>query len=184
MKGIVYNLLEQIVTREHGEETWDDLLDAADLEGSYTSLGSYADADLMKLVGAASRTLDTPPDEIVRWFGRNALPLFAERYPQLFERHGSGRTFVLTLNDIIHPEVRKLYPGADVPEFDFESRADGRLLMGYRSQRKLCSFAEGLLEGTAEHFGERLDMHHPECMKRGDERCVLDISFAPDAAEA
>ena len=178
MKGIVFNLLEQIVSREHGEDAWDDLLDAAEVQGSYTSLGSYEDADLGKLVAAASETLDTPPDEIVRWFGRNALPLFAEHYPQLFEGHESGRTFVLTLNDIIHPEVRKLYPGADVPEFDFDSTADGHLLMGYRSPRQMCSFAEGLLEGTADHFGEQVTIEQPRCMKHGDDRCLLEIAFA------
>ncbi|MBA3260999.1 MAG: heme NO-binding domain-containing protein [Thermoleophilaceae bacterium] len=182
MKGVVFNLLERIVIREYGEDTWDELLDSAELHGSYTSLGSYPDADLSKLVGAASARLDTPPDEIVRWFGRNALPLFAENYPQLFERHSSTRTFVLTLNDIIHPEVRKLYPGADVPVFDFDPGPDGTLRMGYRSPRKLCSFAEGLLQGAAQHYGEQVAVEQPRCMKRGDERCVLEISFTANGA--
>ena len=61
----------------------------------------------------------------------------SRRCPQLFEPHDSTRSFLLTLNDIIHPEVRKLYPGADVPEFDFDFRA-GMLVMGYRSTRKLA----------------------------------------------
>src|SRR5690348_13967944 len=112
MKGIVFNLLEQIVTAEHGDETWEALLDASGLDGAYTSLGSYPDEDLFALVGAASAALDTPADAVVRWFGRSAMPLFAERYPQLFAEHAGTRSFVLTLNDIIHPEVRKLYPGA------------------------------------------------------------------------
>lgn len=180
VKGVVFNLLEQIVIREHGEDAWDELLDSAGLEGSYTSLGSYEDADLAKLVGAASGALNLPPDEIVRWFGRNALPLFAVSHPQLFERHSSGRTFVLTLNDIIHPEVRKLYPGADVPVFDFASTPTGDIVMGYHSSRKMCSFAEGLLEGTADYFGEQVAIVQSLCMKRGDERCVIEISFAED----
>ena len=177
MKGIVFNLLEQLVARDHGEETWDALLDATELTGAYTSLGSYPDEDLMKLVGAAAAELDVPPDDVVRWFGRNALPLFAARYPQLFEPHESTRSFVLTLNEIIHPEVRKLYPGADVPVFDFDSR-DELLLMGYRSPRKMCAFAEGLLHGAADHYMERVTIEQPRCMKRGDDRCVLEISFA------
>jgi len=178
MKGIVFNLLEQIVARDHGEETWDALLDASGLDGAYTSLGSYPDEDLAKLVSAASTTLGVSADDVVSWLGRNALPLFAVRYPQLFEPHDSTRSFVLTLNDIIHPEVRKLYPGADVPEFDFEFRDDGGLVMGYRSPRKMCSFAEGLLNGAADHYGERLTIDQPSCMKRGDDQCVLEISFS------
>jgi hypothetical protein len=182
VKGVVFNMLEQLVSRDYGEDTWDDLLDAAGLDGAYTSLGSYEDADLFRLVGAASESLDLSPDDLVRWFGRNSLPMFADGYPQFFTAHSSARTFVLTLNDIIHPEVRKLYPGADVPEFDFEQthEDDGPLLMGYRSHRRMCSFAEGLLEGAAEHFGETALIRQPTCMKRGDERCLLEISFIPD----
>jgi hypothetical protein len=176
VKGVVFNLLEHLVIREFGEDTWDALLEDAEVGGVYTSLGSYPDEDLTKLVGAAADALSTPADAVVVWFGRNALPMFAERYPQLFEPHDSTRSFVLTLNDIIHPEVRKLYPGADVPEFDFQLR-DGALIMGYHSARKLCSFAEGLLQGAAEHFGERLSIAQPLCMKRGDAQCVLEIAF-------
>lgn len=177
MKGIVFNLLEQVVTDAHGEDVWEDLLDEAGVDGAYTSLGSYADEDMLRLVAAASETLDLPPDEIVRWFGRSAIPHFAKRYPALFDAHESARPFVLTLNSIIHPEVRKLYPGATVPDFDFEPSSPDGLLMGYGSPRKMCSFAEGLLEGAADHFGEVVEIEQPECMKRGDERCLLSIRF-------
>jgi hypothetical protein len=178
MKGIVFNLLEEIVSRDYGEDVWDALLEAAGLEGAYTSLGSYSDDDLMRLVGAGSSALNTPPDEIVRWFGRSALPLFADRYPQFFEPHASTRSFILTLNQVIHPEVRKLYPGADVPVFDFDTSSDEVLAMGYSSPRKMCAFAEGLIEGAASHYGEEAQIKQPKCMVRGDKKCVLEISFS------
>jgi hypothetical protein len=182
VKGIVFNLLEKLVVRDYGgEDTWDELLDAAGLDGSYTSLGSYDDADLFKLVDAASQEFGLPPDDIVRWFGRNALPEFAASYPDLFSAHSSARTFVLTLNDIIHPQVRKLYPGADVPEFDFESVEGGPLRMGYHSPRRLCAFAEGLVEGAASHYGEAAVIAQPMCMKRGDDHCLLEIWLEPAA---
>jgi hypothetical protein len=177
VKGVVFNLLEQAISREYGEDVWDDLLDAAGLDGAYTSLGSYADEDLGAIVAAASSALGTPPDDVVRWFGRSALPLLAESYPQFFEPHDSARSFILTLNDIIHPEVRKLYPGADVPVFDFDTSSDGVLVMGYQSPRMLCAFAEGLIAGGADHYGEAVSIEQPRCMKRGDSKCVLEISF-------
>ena len=55
MKGVVFNLLEEAVTDSFGADTWDDLLDDADLEGAYTSLGNYSDAEIEALVGAAAR---------------------------------------------------------------------------------------------------------------------------------
>lgn len=177
MKGIVFNLLEQIVSREHGEEVWDDLLDAAGLDGAYTSLGGYPDEDLMALVAAASSALELPPQDVIRWFGRNALPLLATGNEHFFTPHDSARDLVLTLNDIIHPEVRKLYPGADVPVFDFDTSSDEVLVMGYTSPRKLCAFAEGLIEGAADHYGQTVAIEQPKCMHRGDAKCVLELSF-------
>ena len=177
MKGIVFNLLETVVQREFGEEKWDQLLDAAGVDGAYTSLGSYDDADMIKLVQAASAALDLPPDAILRWFGRRAMPILAERYPHFFRAHQNTRSFLLTLNSIIHPEVRKLYPGADVPEFDFSSSSDDDLTMGYMSRRKLCALAEGFIEGASDHFAERVSLEHSKCMHRGDEKCILQMKF-------
>jgi hypothetical protein len=177
MKGIVFNLLEEIVVREHGADTWDLLLEQAGVDGVYTSLGNYPDGDLLALVAAASEALALPADDIVRWYGRHALPLLAERYPGFFTPHADTRSFVLTLNEIIHPEVRKVYPGADTPHFAFDASQPDRLVMDYRSSRRLCAFAEGLLLGAGDHYGETLAIEQPQCMNRGDERCRIEIDF-------
>ena len=182
MKGIVFNLLEELVRRDHGETTWDALLESAGLDGAYTSLGSYADEELIKLVAAASKALQKSPGTILRWFGRNAMPLLAEKYPSFFSSQSSARRFLLTLNEIIHPEVRKLYPGAVVPVFDFDSTSPDILLVGYKSERKLCALAQGFVEGAADHYGEELAFEHLHCMHRGDDKCVFGIQFRKRAA--
>lgn len=182
MKGIVFHLLHQVVADHYGEKTWDALLTDAGLEGAYTSLGSYEDGELFKIVDAASRRLDLPPADIVRWFGRHAVPLLARHYPKVFTPHTNTRSFVLTLNSVIHPEVRKMYPGADVPNFDFDTTSASVLVMHYRSKRRMCSFAEGLLLGAADHFHEAALIEHPQCMHRGDAACELRIRFEPRPA--
>lgn len=175
MKGIVFNLLEEIVIREYGEDTWDDLLDETELSGAYTSLGSYDDQELLALVGAASEKIGLPAGDVVRWYGRSAFPLLAGRFPQLVEPHGNVRSLVLALNEIIHPEVRKLYPGATPPQFDFDATSKDYLLMDYASERRLCAFAEGLLLGAGDWFKEPVAIDQRECMLRGDDRCRLEI---------
>jgi hypothetical protein len=184
MKGIVFNLLEEVIRREHGEDVWDDLLHHARVEGAYTSLGNYPDGELLRLVGAASAQLRQPAQDVVRWFARSALPLLAEKYPRFFAPHASARSFLLTLNKIIHPEVRKLYTGADVPDFEFDDSADDVLLMKYNSARKLCAFAEGMIEGAAAHFHESLALEQRACMLRGDGCCVFLIRLQPTKAGA
>jgi len=182
VKGIVFNLLEEVVRESHGEDTWDDLLEAAGLDGAYSALGSYPDGDLLRLVAAASAALKLPPDEVVRWFAQQALPLLARKYPGFFQAHRSTRPFLLTLNDIIHPEVRKIYPGADVPEFGYDTSMDKVLVMSYRSPRHFCAFAQGLVEGAAAHYGEGVTFEHLRCMKAGDPECLWRIEFRPGEA--
>jgi hypothetical protein len=177
MKGIVFNLFESIVVREHGDDTWDALLDSAGLEGAYTSLGNYPDDDLMSLVRASPERLGLPDaGAVLRWFGRRAIPVLADRYPAFFQPQHTTREFVLTLNEIIHPEVRNLYPGADVPVFDFDTSSPTVLVMGYRSKRRLCALAHGFVEGAGDYYGEAVTFTHVSCMHAGDEKCVFEIS--------
>ncbi len=184
MKGIVFNLLEEVVTAEFGAATWDMLLEGAGVDGAFTSLGNYPDEQLVRLVGVAATALKMEPAAVVRWFGIKALPLFARRYRELFDGHTSARTFVLTLNNIIHPEVRKLYPGADVPDFEVDASNERTLVLGYRSARQMCALAEGLVTGAAEYFGETAVIRHPRCLHRNDDHCRLEITFERKAAAA
>ena len=167
-----------MISDEHGERVWDDVLEAAGSQGVYTAVGSYPDEELNALVGAAASMLDVAPDDLVREFGRKAIPHFAERYPQFFTPHADTRSFVLTLNDVIHPEVRKLFPGADVPTFDFSTPDERTVELAYVSTRRLCSFAEGLTLGAADHYGQTVEIRQTECMKRDDPRCVLVCTFS------
>ena len=175
MKGIIFNLLEDAVDRDQGEGTWDRVLEAAQVTGVYTSLGSYDDAELMRLMAVTARLSGRSMEASLRWFGGAALPMMAERYPVFFVGHTSTETFLPTLNDVIHREVRKIYAGADVPDFSFAYPAPGRLVMSYASTRGMCMFAEGLIDGAARHYGEVVELAQTECCHRGDARCVFEV---------
>lgn len=182
MKGVIFNLTEEVIVEAHGEDVWDALLDAAELDGAYTSLGNYPDGDLFRLVEAASALLKAPPDDVVRTIGEGALPLLADRYPVFFEGYDTTRSFLLTLNDIIHSEVRKLYPGAEVPEFGFDDTDPDDLVITYRSARKLCALARGFITGAARYYDEEASLEEPQCMHRGDDRCVIHCRFTRTGA--
>jgi hypothetical protein len=177
MKGIVFNVLEEAIVAHYGEAMWDDLLEAAGSNGVYTSLGSYPDDEMVRLVKAASEALGMPPAGVVRWFGRQAVSRFAQRYPDFFTAYSSTRPFVLALNTVIHPEVRRLYTGAVCPNLDFENDHDGALLIGYQSARRLCALAHGFIEGAADHYHEHAEVEHLECMHHGDARCLMRMTI-------
>jgi len=179
VKGIIFNLLEEVTVEALGEAGWDRALEAADSAGTYTSVGNYPDEELVRLLSAAAGAIGIPADDHLTWFGHHALGKLAQTYSSFFEPHRSARDLVLTLNDVIHPEVRKIYPGADVPDFEFEEGTDGALVVGYRSARRMCRFAQGLIQGAAAYYGEDAIVEHIECMNRGDERCLMRCSFTP-----
>jgi hypothetical protein len=83
----------------------------------------------------------------------------------------------LSLNDVIHAEVRKLYPGAEVPVFGFElpqvTGSGESVVIHYRSKRKLCPLAEGFIAGAADHFRQPVSISQQSCMLDGADECVL-----------
>jgi hypothetical protein len=177
LKGIVFNLLEESVTASHGEDAWDALLDSTGLDGAYTALGNYEDAELLALVGEVCRHQGAPADEVLRAFGRRALPALAVRYPEFFTPHASVKPFLLTLDAVIHREVVKIYPGARPPRMWFEDPAPDALVLNYRSERRLCAFAEGMIEGAAEHYGQAVTLEHRGCMRDGADACAILATF-------
>jgi hypothetical protein len=122
--------------------------------------------------------LKIPPEDVLSWFGRRSMSVLSQQYPIFFREHKSTRPFLLTLNGVIHAEVRKLYPGADVPTFEFDNSAEDVLLMTYRSPKKLCALAHGFIEGASSHYEETVLFEQTMCMHRGDDRCVFRITFS------
>ncbi len=138
-----------------------------DLDGVYTSLGSYDDAEMQRLVSAAGTALSMSDDEVLRWFGQQAIPNMVKRWPDYFTAHQQTIPFLRSLNSVIHPEVRKLYAGAYCPHFDFTLPEDGSLLIGYRSPRRLCGLAHGFILGAGDHYGETLTVRSSGMHARG-----------------
>jgi hypothetical protein len=177
MKGIVFNLLEEVVATHVGESTWDGMLERAGIDGAYTSLGNYPDADFSRLLECLAKQRGASSRDTLRWFGHQAMPFLSVKYPEFFTAHKSLRPFLLSLNDVIHAEVRKLYPGAEVPVFGFEipppTEAGDGLIIHYRSKRRLCPLAEGFIAGAAQYFQQPLRLTQRSCMLDGAESCVL-----------
>ncbi|MEZ4363272.1 MAG: heme NO-binding domain-containing protein [Kofleriaceae bacterium] len=182
MKGIIFNLLEEFVQRELGADAWDAVLASAGSEGVYTSLGNYPDAELSALVGEISARLGQSDEDTLRAFGAAALQRLAERYPVFFRGHQSIQSFLPTLNDVIHKEVRKIYAGAEAPDFGYAHASEGHFVLTYSSARGLCALAEGFIHGAAAFYEEAAALQQLECMHRGDARCVFDISFRKRAS--
>lgn len=181
MKGVVFTILSDMVIDQMGMETWDSLLEQVELPsgGAYTSGGLYDDSELFTLVGALSEHTGLPAGDLVKAYGNYAFSHLAERSPVPVEPEKmSLRDFLLSLNDVIHTEVKKLYPDADLPDFGFEQPDESTLIMVYGSHRKLCALCEGLVEGAAKFFGTEVAISQTQCMHDGAANCRIVVQFA------
>ncbi|MDP4598234.1 MAG: heme NO-binding domain-containing protein [Pseudomonadales bacterium] len=177
MKGIVMNLLAEMVEQQFGMAAWNQVLKAAELEGAYTSAALYADSELQTLVGLLSQQHQIPADDLVFAFGRFMFPAFVERYPLLLEKLPGFLPFLEAIDSVIHVEVRKIHPDATTPTFHHQRLSSTVLLLEYHSARQLCRLAEGLIDAVASYYGATYQLAHGPCLRHGGSHCGLLVTL-------
>ncbi len=109
-----------------------------------------------RLVTELSKRSNAGVSDLLRVYGRHLFGRFHQGYNGFFNGIKDSFSFLSTVQNVIHVEVRKLYPDAELPEFESTRLAPNHLSMIYRSPRCLGDFAEGLIEGCIAHFGEHI----------------------------
>jgi hypothetical protein len=184
MKGIIFNVLEDLVVARLGMKAWNDLLAKhAPSERVYVSAKSYADTELLSIVQDVAQQLDLPVEDVIRVFGRFLFGGLAERHRDVVDRFADFDSLVFGIHDVIHLEVNKLYHEPALPTIRCQRVTAQQIQVHYASPRKLCYCAEGLLYGAAEYFQQPVKISHPKCMHDGAEHCVLVIDSFEDVAD-
>jgi hypothetical protein len=178
MKGVVFALIEEVVIERFGFDMWDEVLDRAGAGGVYTSLADYPDAELGAIVDAIGGITGSSIDEVLVLAGRAGFSVLATHHADLVEPHGSWRQLLSSLDNLIHPEVRKVYAGAAPLSFVTEEADGGRFLLEYRSARGLCRLAEGLVRGAGAWYSTPVEVVHTACVRDGAAACMLEVSDA------
>jgi len=157
MKGIVFAKFIEMVEEQFSIETAEQMIDACDLPsgGAYTSVGTYDHQEMVSLLVQLSKMTGKTVPELLRAYGNYLFGKFAQLYPVFFQGVTSSLTFAAQIDDVIHVEVMKLYPDAQLPKFETMSNSPDEFVFIYRSDRHLGDLAQGLLESCIAHFGEQ-----------------------------
>ena len=160
MKGIVFTEFLHMVEVKFSPDMVDDIIAAADLPngGAYTAVGTYPHAELARLVGALSKRSNTPPEDLLKAYGHHVFGRFHHGFGAFFNGVRDSFQFLSSIQGVVHVEVQKLYPDAELPQFDTQQVSPTHLRMTYRSPRCLGDFAEGLLRGCINHFSESISI--------------------------
>lgn len=176
---MVFTEFLDMVERRYGIEVLDAVLTASGVEslGAYTSVGTYDWREFVALAEATAEHVGVPLPQLLRGYGQYLFGVFVKSHASLFADVTSAFDFLENVEAFIHPEVRKLYPDADLPRFEIERSGD-TMTMHYRSKRPFAQFARGLIEGCLLHFavaaevdmtGEGSDCRFSICQRKGDE---------------
>jgi hypothetical protein len=177
MKGLLFNMIEDVVSEVLSADAWDDVVVRSGVSGSYTSLGDYLDKDMIAVVGATATVAGLSKDDTMRLLGRVGFRYLVRRVPHVLEGLDDWKVFLTSLDDIIHPEVLKSSPNAEVPSFVVVP--DGAALMvGYISKRGLCTLAEGLMLGCGDWFDVELSVEPLTCIHKGGDSCTMRVTEA------
>lgn len=159
MKGIVFKELIGMVEAKFGEETAEQIISDSKLssEGAYTSVGTYDHNEILEIVTNLSKKTNTPVNALVNAFGKHLVLVFKKNYSDFFERDNVF-SFLKSVDEIVHVEVKKLYPDAELPQFDYSEPSSDELIMNYVSTRPFADLAEGLIEGAIELYDEKIEL--------------------------
>lgn len=163
MYGLVNKAIEDLAISAGGEETWRRIKEEADVDVvAFVSMDAYDDDLTYRLVGAASRVLGMPAEEILKSFGRHwVLYTAREGYGPLLERAGSSLGEFLANLDALHTRVGLTMPALRPPSFQVDVVDDATFLVRYHSERGgLSPMVVGLLEGVGKRFGHEVVVTH------------------------
>lgn len=177
MHGVIFASFVDYVAARHGSDVASEILSDQPV---FRLSESYEDERLLALITGASDVTGTSERELVHEVGVfTAQQTFARLYPAFFAVAGGTRAFLLSVETIIHELGRATIPNASPPQLHAQPLGDDGVTISYTSQRRLCALLAGLVEGTARHYGEEVQIDQTDCMLRDDPACVFEIRVSP-----
>ena len=177
MKGMVLTVYLDFAEQRVGTTALDQALVNCTLSnnGAYTSVGNYTHTDLLLLNSTIAKIVDNSKADLLKEFGRFLFAKLADGHQEMMADFHTLEALLLNLENVIHRDVRKLYPGANPPVFSITEHIPGEsLLLHYNSKRPLAHMAWGLLEKAIEHFGHPLS---DETLKPSIDGCDCTATF-------
>lgn len=177
MKGAVFPSFLEMVESQFSANMVDDIIEDSDLAsgGAYTAVGTYPHEEMVALVGSLSKRSGIPIPDLLRRCGEHLFSHFFANYSSFFVTVHDALTFLSGIEVVIHAEVLKLYPDAQLPRFETEHHSTHRLVLVYESSRHFEDLAAGLIAGCIAHFGEKIEIQR-EVFEQGGhlkERFIL-----------
>ncbi|GAU88896.1 hypothetical protein RvY_01514 [Ramazzottius varieornatus] len=165
MYGLINIIVEQLVTRKFGLETWELIKKQANIVGPFSMYERYEDSVTFDLVAAGEKILGVPATLILELFGGMFYEYCKEiGYDKLLYALGGTPMDFLEQLDGLHDHLSSTFVGYRAPSFrvTFEEDGDGtEFYLHYYSVRiGLSSVVKGVLKGAMKDlFGVTIEIN-------------------------
>lgn len=160
MKGVVFTAFLEMVESHFSADMVDDIIQDSELpsRGAYTAVGTYPHEEMVALVIALSQRTGIGIPKLLHAYGQHLFAHFFATHSSFFVNVHDVFGFLSGIENIIHAEVLKLYPDAQLPRFETEHHSQNKLVLLYDSSRHFEDLAEGLIAGCIAHFGQDVNL--------------------------
>jgi len=131
-------------------------------------LDDIDDQTIFKVMGNVGGQVGLSTEEVWRVLGKNNILSFSKWFPSFFER-SSLKAFLMMM-DTVHAQLTKMIKGAKPPRMIPKEIDNTTFTITYQSSRGLFDYLQGLLEGAAEYFNEKMDVEVLDKSKLSDGR--------------
>ena len=177
VQGIFLDELEKFVVRELGQTG---LARVRGLTGRGTSGyrfdASYPDDELKLIIRGLAEATATHPEDLMEQYAEAMVPGLLEVYGFLVDPRWSFIDFLVNTQDVIHKGLKVSSPAAKPPDMQVQRIGAEGVAIFYRSKRRLCPVAKGIIRGAAAHYQVQVVIGEERCMLRGDPECVITVS--------
>ena len=177
MQGIILDELEKYVGRELGDAGLSRMRGLTGRsESGYRFDASYPDEEVHLIVRGVAEATGKAPQLILEEFAEGMVPGLLAVYGFMINPRWSYLDFLINTESVIHKGVRLNSPSAKPPAIEAQRVGPESVAITYRSKRRLCAVARGILRGAATHYGVIVSLTEDQCMLRGDPECVITVS--------
>ena len=178
MHGILHKTLEEYIVDRTDEDTWETIIDRADVEPTlYLQVSHYDDREIDAVLETVAAMAAQDRRTVERDFGRTLAPELLSTFGAHIRNDWEVRDLLLAIEDV-YAEIGDANAETTLPDVAAEAEDDD-VVVTYRTPRDdhYCGLAHGVLEGLVAAFGADATVAERACVRDGDEACRFLVSF-------
>ncbi|MBV7273300.1 heme NO-binding domain-containing protein [Clostridiaceae bacterium UIB06] len=177
MKGTVVATWMKTCRKLYDNETIDNAMNSVGWGAGkiFSPAENIEDTEVKKIIGLIAKENNVDIKKLWHEIGVDNISAFYNDFPVFFE-HENLYSFLKSLFDI-HVVMTKKFPGAKPPLVGITPVSSRVAIFEYKSKRGMFDYLEGLIEGAAKFFNEKLQV---EEIERTNEAVKFKFTFEKD----